>query len=101
MARTLTDAERDSALAELASWQLEGGGKAILRTYRFPGFRAAFGFMAEAAIEAEKLDHHPEWSNVYREVKVRLTTHDAGGLTALDLELARRMEAIAAGRLAP
>lgn len=101
MAQTLTDAERDSALAELAAWQLENGGKAILRTYPFPGFRAAFGFMAEAAIEAEKLDHHPEWSNVYREVKVRLTTHDAGGLTALDLELARRMEAIAAGRLAP
>jgi 4a-hydroxytetrahydrobiopterin dehydratase len=101
MARTLTDAERDSALAGLATWKLEDSGKAILRTYRFPGFRAAFGFMAEAAIEAEKLDHHPEWSNVYREVKIRLTTHDAGGLTELDLELARRMEAIAAGRLAP
>ncbi|MCZ8261348.1 MAG: 4a-hydroxytetrahydrobiopterin dehydratase [Beijerinckiaceae bacterium] len=101
MARALTDPERDHALAGLAAWQLEAGGKAILRTFRFPGFRAAFGFMTEAAIEAERLDHHPEWSNVYREVKVRLTTHDAGGLTELDLELARRMETIAAGRLAP
>ena len=99
MATVLTTLERDRGLVALPEWQLEPDGKAIIRTFSFADFRTAFGFMTEAAIEAEKLDHHPEWSNVYRTVEVRLTTHDAGGLTERDFELARRMDLIAAGRL--
>ncbi len=99
MATALVTSERDRALGTLPEWQLEPDGKAIARTFRFADFRTAFGFMTEAAIEAEKLDHHPEWSNVYRTVEVRLTTHDASGLTELDIELARRMDLIAVGRL--
>jgi 4a-hydroxytetrahydrobiopterin dehydratase len=99
MATVLTTLELDRGLVALPEWQLEPDGKAIIRTFSFADFRTAFGFMTEAAIEAEKLDHHPEWSNVYRTVQVRLTTHDAGGLTERDFELARRMDLIAAGRL--
>jgi 4a-hydroxytetrahydrobiopterin dehydratase len=98
MATLLTQNEITTALAALPDWHLAADGKAITRRYQFDGFRTAFGFMTEVAIQAEKLDHHPEWSNVYRTVEVRLTTHDAGGLTALDLELARHMEAIASRR---
>jgi 4a-hydroxytetrahydrobiopterin dehydratase len=73
------------------------GREAIARTYVFPDFVAAFGFMARAALWAEKLDHHPEWTNVYRRVEVTLTTHDAGGLTMKDVDLARRMDGLAQG----
>lgn len=85
------------ALAALDGWTLEEGGAAILKSFRFKGFNEAFGFMARAALAAEKLDHHPEWSNVYNKVEVRLTTHDAGGLTALDFDLAGRMNRFAGG----
>lgn len=98
MATQLDDVALAAALAELPDWQLALDGKAILRQLRFSNFRAAFGFMTEVAIEAEKLDHHPEWSNVYRTVDIRLTTHDAGGLTMLDIALARSIDAIARGR---
>jgi len=83
--------------ADLAAtgWRLEEGGKAILKGYRFGNFRAAMGFMLQAAFEAEAADHHPEWSNVYNRVEVRLTTHSAGGLTAKDLALAAAMDRIA------
>ncbi|HUF86786.1 MAG TPA: 4a-hydroxytetrahydrobiopterin dehydratase [Thermohalobaculum sp.] len=75
-----------------AGWETAADGKAIAKTFRFRGFRDAMAWMARAAFEAEQLDHHPEWSNVYNRVAVRLSTHDAGGLTGKDLELARRME---------
>lgn len=85
------------ALADLDGWTLEDGGGAIRKTFAFADFSAAFGFMARAALAAEKLDHHPEWSNVYNRVEVRLTTHSARGLTALDLDLARTMDRLAGG----
>lgn len=95
----LTEAERAAALPPLlaAGWALAEGRDALVRSYRFGDFVEAFGFMARVALVAEKLDHHPEWSNVYRTVEVLLTTHDAGGLTALDLELARAMDRLAGG----
>ena len=78
-----------------AGWKMEDGRDAITRSYRFKDFTAAFAFMTRAALWAEKWDHHPEWSNVYRTVTVTLTTHDAGGLTELDLKLAAKMDEIA------
>ena len=83
--------EIDAKLAKIEGWELEDGGAAISRTFTFKNFSEAFGFMARAALAAEKLDHHPEWSNVYKTVEVRLTTHDAGGLTQLDFDLAGKM----------
>jgi 4a-hydroxytetrahydrobiopterin dehydratase len=91
--KALSPDEIDAALASLPGWSLVDGK--LHRELRFPNFQRAFAFMAEAALHAEKLDHHPEWSNVYGRVVVDLVTHDAGGLTALDLELAKRMSAIA------
>lgn len=93
----LDEAAVGQALAGLDGWTLEEGGGAILKRFAFSDFSAAFGFMARAALAAEKLDHHPEWSNVYNRVEVRLATHSARGLTALDFELAQLMDAIAAG----
>lgn len=87
-----------AAIASLDGWTVEEGGKAILREYRFGDFMEAFAFMTHAALAAEKMDHHPEWSNVYRTVSVRLTTHDAGGLTDKDVALAKAMDAAAGGR---
>lgn len=87
----LTDEELTTALADLDGWTLEEGGKAITAGYKFADFPAAFGFMATCAPTAEKMDHHPEWSNVYNSVDVRLTTHDSGGVTELDIKLARAM----------
>ena len=87
----------EEALAGLDGWTLEEGGGAILKGFTFKGFNEAFGFMARAALAAEKMDHHPEWSNVYNKVEVRLATHSAGGLTALDIELARKMNRFAGG----
>lgn len=88
--------EIEAALAELDGWTLEDGGKAIAKSFRFTGFTEAFAFMTACALTAEKLDHHPEWSNVYNRVSVRLTTHDSGGLTALDVALATAMDKAAA-----
>ena len=85
-----------AALGSLPGWRVvEGGRDAIARSYRFADFNAAFGFMSRVALMAEKLDHHPEWSNVYSRVEVTLTTHDAGGVTELDLTLARFIDAAA------
>lgn len=90
----MTDSpELPRELAE-AGWEKSADGKAISRTYRFRGFRDAMAWMARAAFEAEHLGHHPEWSNVYNRVDVKLTTHDTGGLTEKDLDLAARMEKI-------
>ena len=88
----LTPDEIATRLAELEGWALAEDKTAISRRYTFKNFSEAFGFMTRAALAAEKLDHHPEWSNVYKTVDVRLTTHDAGGLTSLDFDLARRMD---------
>ncbi|WP_234187457.1 4a-hydroxytetrahydrobiopterin dehydratase [Shinella sp. NM-101] len=86
------------ALAALDGWSRSRDGIAIEKSYRFKSFREAFGFMTEGALAAEKFNHHPEWFNVYNRVDVRLTNHDAGGLTALDVKLAGAMEAAAALR---
>jgi 4a-hydroxytetrahydrobiopterin dehydratase len=84
-----------AAIAKLPHWTIVEGRDAIARTFRFKDFNAAFGWMTRVALAAEKLDHHPEWFNVYNRVEVVLTTHDAGGVTERDLELARIMEAAA------
>jgi 4a-hydroxytetrahydrobiopterin dehydratase len=73
-------------------WAMADGKDALEKTFLFRDFRQAFAFMTQVAEDAEAINHHPEWSNVYRTVKVRLTTHDAGGLTPLDVELAIRMD---------
>jgi len=98
MAKKLTEAERDTALAELAGWALAEGKDAIRKSFKFGDFVGAFGFMTEVALLAEKADHHPEWSNVYNRVEITLTTHDAGGLTTRDLDLARGIETVMARR---
>ncbi|MCT8989100.1 4a-hydroxytetrahydrobiopterin dehydratase [Chelativorans sp. SCAU2101] len=96
MARQKLDrAEAEKALAGLDGWQFARAGNAIERRFTFRDFNEAFGFMARVALTAEKLDHHPEWTNVYNKVDVVLSTHDAGGLTQLDFKLARRMNALA------
>ncbi len=92
MREKLTGAARTEALAALPGWSEVEGRDAITRSYRFPDFNAAFGFMARVACQAEKLDHHPEWFNVYNRVDVTLSTHDAGGLTTLDVRLATFMD---------
>jgi len=91
----LTEAERDEALASLAGWTLDPERDAIAKSFRFSDFGEAFAFMTRVALEAEKADHHPEWSNVWNRVDILLSTHSAGGLTAKDVALARRIEAIA------
>lgn len=95
----LEGAARAEALAPLLAngWSLVEGRDAISKTFRFKGFGRAFGWMTSAALAAEKLDHHPEWFNVYNRVEVVLSTHDAGGLTELDVTLAKRMDALANG----
>ena len=96
MAAKLTPAARAAALARLAGWKEVSGRDAIAKTFVFADFNAAFGFMTRAALVAEKMDHHPEWSNVYKTVVVTLSTHDAGGITARDIALAEAMDRIAA-----
>jgi len=91
MAERLNEDRIKEAIAELEGWQLSADGRAIERSFRFKGFNSAFGFMTRVALLAEKMNHHPEWSNVYNRVEVRLTTHDAGGVTENDLKMARRM----------
>ncbi len=86
------------ALEALPLWSdLPGERDAISRTFVFPDFNAAFAFMSRVALKAERMDHHPEWSNVWNRVEVTLTTHDAGGVTGLDVEMAVFMDSVAAG----
>jgi len=87
----LSASERRTALAELEGWQEVDGHDAIARTFTFADFNQAFSFMTRVAMLAEKMDHHPEWSNVYRTVEVTLATHSAGGVSELDLKMARAM----------
>lgn len=95
MTKLLTGPARADALARLPAWAETPGRDAIRRKYAFANFVEAFGFMTQAALVAERMDHHPEWSNVYRTVDVTLTTHDAGGLTDKDITLALAMDALA------
>ena len=88
----LTAKERQDALVKLRGWKKLRGRDAICKKFTFADFNAAFGWMARVACQAEKLDHHPEWANVYKTVEVTLTTHDAGGVSRLDIELARFMD---------
>ena len=88
MAAKLTGAKRKAALKSLKGWKLQEGRDAIEKTYTFDNFVTAFGFMSSTALVAQQMDHHPEWFNVYNRVDVVLSTHDAGGLTQLDIELA-------------
>jgi len=84
-----------AALTQLTGWSAAEGRDAISKTFRFKDFNAAFGWMTRVALAAEKLDHHPEWFNVYSRVEVTLATHDAGGVTELDVKLAAIMDAAA------
>jgi len=95
MAERLSAEARKQALGGIPGWTEVSGRDAIGKTFVFKDFNEAFGFMTRAALVAEKMDHHPEWRNVYKTVEVVLSTHDAGGVTALDIELARAMNAIA------
>lgn len=88
----------ETALENLPGWtRAEGEREAIFRRFAFQDFNAAFAFMTRVALKADKIDHHPEWSNVYNRVEVLLTTHDADGVTALDAEMAGFMNEAAAG----
>ncbi|MEQ8968236.1 MAG: 4a-hydroxytetrahydrobiopterin dehydratase [Azospirillaceae bacterium] len=92
MADKLTGDAREKALADLDGWTEVDGRDAITKTFKFKTFNQAFGFMSRCALKAEKMDHHPEWFNVYNTVEVTLSTHDAGGLTELDTTLAGFMD---------
>lgn len=97
MTDKLNDAEREAEITPLLNngWTMAEGRDAIEKSYVFKNFVEAFGFMTQAAIWAEKLNHHPEWSNVYKTVDVTLTTHDCDGLSALDAKLAAKMDTLA------
>ena len=95
MAQKLAGNARTEALRKLDGWTEVSGRDAITKKFVFKDFNQAFGFMARAALVAEKMDHHPEWFNVYKTVEVTLSTHDAGGLTELDAKLAGEMDKIA------
>jgi 4a-hydroxytetrahydrobiopterin dehydratase len=92
----LDDAARVAALGELPLWSYDADAQGIRRSLRFTDFGEAFGFMAHVAILAEKADHHPEWFNVYNRLDILLTTHDADGLSQRDIDLAKKIDAVAA-----
>jgi 4a-hydroxytetrahydrobiopterin dehydratase len=91
----LGEAEREEALAALPQWTFDPARNGIARSFRFRDFGEAFAFMTQVALEAEKADHHPDWTNVWNRVDIFLTTHGAGGLTMRDIALARRIGEIA------
>ena len=95
MAQMLDDDARNEALARLTEWKMVDGRDAITKCFKFSNFNAAFGFMTRVALVAERMNHHPEWSNVWNRVDVTLTTHDADGLTDRDIKLAEEMDKIA------
>ena len=94
--KKMSDGEIQAAVKGLEGWKVVGGK--LHREYKFASFVEAFGFMASGALVAESMNHHPEWFNVYNTVKIDLTTHDAGGISENDLEMARRFEKLAAVR---
>ena len=91
MNKKLSTADRKTALIKLKGWKLVKGKNAITKTFKFKNFNTAFSWMTAMALYAEKLDHHPEWFNVYNKVVVTLTTHDVGGVSSLDVKLAKLM----------
>ena len=91
----LSETEREEALASLPGWSFDAARGGIARSLRFRDFGEAFAFMVRVALEAEKADHHPDWSNVWNRVDILLSTHDAGGVTEKDIALAGRIDAIA------
>jgi 4a-hydroxytetrahydrobiopterin dehydratase len=95
MIAKLSSSERDAALKELRNWQMVKDRDAIQRSFRFKNFSEAWGFMSRVALLAESQDHHPEWFNVYNKVDIILATHDAGGLSARDVKLAKAIDAVA------
>lgn len=95
MTEKLDNGARRAALTELTEWAALDGRDAISRTFKFKTFNEAFGFMTRVALKAERMNHHPEWFNVYNRVEVTLTTHDCGGLSELDVTLAKFMDAVA------
>jgi 4a-hydroxytetrahydrobiopterin dehydratase len=95
MAKKLGADERTQALARVPTWAMVDGRDAISRSFKFKDFNEAFGFMTRVALVAERMNHHPEWFNVWNRVDVTLSTHDAGGLTELDIKLAAAMDACA------
>lgn len=95
MAQKLSAEGRAQAFMDLSHWTAVDGRDAIQRTFRFHDFNTAFGFMTRCALKADQMDHHPEWFNVYNRVEVTLTTHDAGGLSERDIELAKFMDSAA------
>ena len=95
MAEKLSDQQIAESLSDLSGWQKAHDRDAITKTFKFKDFSQAFGWMVRAALQAEKINHHPEWFNVWNRVEVTLTTHDAGGVTRLDLELAAQMNDLA------
>ncbi|HEX5779174.1 MAG TPA: 4a-hydroxytetrahydrobiopterin dehydratase [Xanthobacteraceae bacterium] len=97
MREKLSGDARKAALEKLSGWSEVQGRDAIAKKFVFRNFNEAFGFMSRAALMAEKLDHHPEWSNVYKTVEVTLSTHDSGGVTELDIKLAEAMNRYAGG----
>ena len=101
MPRKLSNEEREAALAELPGWTWDEARDAIVRSFRFADFNEAFGFMARVALAAEKADHHPEWMNLWNRVDILLTTHDAGGFTQRDVDLAKRIDEAAASLAQP
>jgi 4a-hydroxytetrahydrobiopterin dehydratase len=92
----LNDADRKDALDELDGWQAVDGRDAITKTFKFKTFNQAFGFMTRVALAAEKMNHHPEWSNVYNTVDITLTSHDVEGLSERDVKLAGKIDRFAA-----
>ena len=92
----ITEQDRSKALTGLSGWTYDADAKAINKTFQFADFSEAWAFMNRAALLAEKMDHHPEWFNVYNRVEVKMTTHDADGVTSLDIEMATAMEKFAA-----
>ena len=95
MVQKLTTAERSAALQTLNGWHDVAGRDAITKAFKFADFNQAFGFMARVALMAEKLDHHPEWFNVYNRVEITLSTHDAGGVSQRDITLAKFIDSVA------
>lgn len=95
MASLLSPNERSVLATDLAQWLMVANRDAITRSYQFKDFKEAFAFMTQCALMAERMNHHPEWFNVWNRVEVTLSTHDAGGLTKLDLDLARSMDRFA------
>ena len=97
MRELLTDVEREALAEHLPLWRIAEDGKALQRVFRFRDFSEAWGFMSRVALLAEKLDHHPDWSNVWNQVAIVLSTHDSGGLTSLDIALANAIDLLLPG----